>query len=71
VKETPKLVKWFQLIHLTQFGEATVCLLVTRTNINNTKKKKQIDCMGNTPDFQWYVTLAYVGGDEMTEGFSP
>ena len=27
--------------------------------------------MGNTPEFQWYVTLANdVGGDEMTEGYS-
>jgi len=38
---------------------------VTRTNINNIKKI-QIGYMENTPEFQWYVTLAYdVGGDEM------
>jgi hypothetical protein len=44
---------------------------VTRTNTNNTKKKPQIGYMGNNPEFQWYVTLAYdVGGDEMTEGYS-
>jgi len=67
VKETPTLVKLFQLIHLTQFGDPTVCLLVTRTDINKTKKK--IGYMGNTPEVQWYVPLAYdVGGDEMTDG---
>jgi len=43
---------------------------VTRTHINNTKEN-QIGYMGNTPEVQWYVTLAYdVGGDEMAEGYS-
>lgn len=70
MKETRKLVKWFHLVHLTQFGDATVCPLVTRTNNNNTKIN-QIGYMGNTPQFQWYITFTYdVGGDEMTEGYS-